>query len=637
MALVKKSKITGSGLRSGAPASPAAAPAKANLRGPVAKPQTVIERVAAATAELASGLMEASAAARELETAMQEISSGAEEAAGAAQQQSAAIKLIVGGLVAARVEGEQSARRAETLTATLADAGAQISGSVLAIERSAQRQIASGKLIAELELRTRDIAELTQTVGRISDQTNLLALNAAIEAARAGEHGRGFAVVADEVRALAETSDRNAQEVRELTSSMGEEVRRVVAALRAAAENAVKEAQAAAGVIDALQARRMEVAAVVETGRQLLSSAAEAERAALAVETGANQIASAAEEQSAGAGQAQSAVQQQSKSLAQAQVAAQALSDLTERLRRGRGADGAAEQIGAAAEELSATIQELSGSATQIMAAVEQIDRAARSQAAATNQASAALAQIEKTARLADTNVRAADERIRGVDAALKTGREAVDGLASGVRATLADTQSSVATIAKLGGLGRNIEKIVDGIALIAVQTSMLAVSGSVEAARAGDAGRGFAIVSNDIRGLAREASANVDRAKETVRGVLEQLAVLKSDLEQIGAAAEAEIDNSRRVGVALDKLAVEVGAMRAANEAIVGRAAEIVAATVEAATGARQVAAAAEQASAASRRASTAATEQSSAAEDLAAAIEEIASLGDELTSAHA
>ncbi|MCV4697950.1 methyl-accepting chemotaxis protein, partial [Escherichia coli] len=84
----------------------------------------------------------------------------------------------------------------------------QITASVRAIERNAERQQASVKVIAVLEQQARDIGEITRTVGRISDQTNLLALNAAIEAARAGDQGRGFAVVADEVRALAETSEQ---------------------------------------------------------------------------------------------------------------------------------------------------------------------------------------------------------------------------------------------------------------------------------------------------------------------------------------------------------------------------------------------------------------------------------------------
>jgi methyl-accepting chemotaxis protein len=597
-----------------------------------ARPQTVIERVAAATEELAAGLVEASAATKELSLSMQQIAAGAEEAAGASQEQSAAIKLIVGNLVTARAEADQSGRRAETLVATLADATAQIGGSVRAIERNSERQLASVRLIAELELRAKDIAEITQAVGRVSDQTNLLALNAAIEAARAGEHGRGFAVVADEVRALAETSDRNAREIREFASAMASDVQRGVAALRTAAETAAKKAQTAAAVVDSLRARGDDVAKIAEGSREIMTSAAEAERAAVEAEAGASQIATAAEEQAAGAGEAQLAVQQQSKSLEQAQVAAQSLAKVAEQLRRGKVAAGSEEQIGSAAEELSATIQELSSAATEIMTAAEQIDRASRLQAAATQQTSAALAQIEKTAKLAQTNVRVADDRVADVEAALNTGRTAVENLVSDVRANLAETQASISTVIQLGTIGRKVEKIVDAIALITVQTSMLAVSGSVEAARAGESGRGFAIVSSDIRALAREASANIDRAKETVRGVLEQIAVLKSDLEQIGVAAESEVDSNRRASLVLEKLVGEVTGMRVGNQTIVGRAAEILAAVVEAATGARQVAAASEEASVAVRKATTAATEQARGAEDLAAAIEEIASLADEL-----
>ncbi len=266
------------------------------------------------------------------------------------------------------------------------------------------------------------------------------------------------------------------------------------------------------------------------------------------------------------------------------------------------------------------------------MAAVEQIDRASRLQASATQETSAALDQIEKSAKLAETNSPRRGRTRADVEAALKTGRGSVENLIGGVNAGLQDTQASVSTVTRLGGVGRKIEKIVDAIALITVQTSMLAVSGSVEAARAGESGRGFAIVSNDIRALAREASANVERAKDTARGVLEQIAVLKSDLEQIASSSQVEVENSRAVSAILEKLGGEIAEMRAANASIVSGAAEILAAAAQTAAGARQVAAASEEASAAARQAATAAAEQSRGAEDLAAAIEEIASLADEL-----
>ncbi len=507
MALVKKSKIAAATSKTVAPfAPPPSKPKLRSSRAPTAK-QTVFDRVAAATEELASGLTEAASATNELGRSMEQIAAGAEEAAGASQEQSTAIKRIVASFGAARTEADESGRRSEALSVTLAAAATQIIASVRSIERNAERQMASVAVINELELKAKDIGEITQAVSRVADRTNLLALNAAIEAARAGEHGRGFAVVADEVRALAETSDKNAREVQELALSMGGDVQRVVDALKKAAETAGRDAKVAVNVVNELQARRDDVAMLAAASREILTAAAEAERAAVEAGAGAEEIASAAEEQSSGAAEAQSAVRQQAKSLDQAQVAAQALAVLAEDLRRGKAIASSYDQIGASAEELSATIQELSSAANQVMAAVEQIDRACRLQASSTQETSAALAQIEKSARIAEANVRASEESVQTLEAALKTGRDSVERLVAGVRAGLGDTQTSVATVSRLGGIGRKIEKIVDAIALIAVQTSMLAVSGSVEAARAGDSGRGFAIVSNDIRSLAREAA----------------------------------------------------------------------------------------------------------------------------------
>ena len=145
----------------------------------------------------------------------------------------------------------------------------------------------------------------------------------------------------------------------------------------------------------------------------------------------------------------------------------------------------------------------------------------------------------------------------------------------AGVATGLDNTRASLKTIARLESVGRNIEKIVSGISLIVVQTTMLAVSGSVEAARAGEAGRGFAVVSNDIRSLAREASDSADRIKETVGGILEQIASLRRDLEQIVDSVEVEVQNNRSVIGALDKVEREFAALRAANDDPAGRRAD--------------------------------------------------------------
>jgi methyl-accepting chemotaxis protein len=641
MALVKKSSMStgaakpavfSTAAKSATPVTPKLKPSAGKQGARPSRHATASERIAAATEELASGLAQAAAATKQLGRSMEQVAGGAEEAAGAAQEQSSAIKAIVANLTAARGQADASSRRTETVAISLAEASAQILASVRAIERGAERQGESVAHIEVLDRRAKDIGEITRAVSRISDQTNLLALNAAIEAARAGAHGRGFAVVADEVRTLAETSDKSAREVQSLTEAIQKDVQEISEALKSSAEAAKKEAGAAASLGQALEVRREDMSQIAEGGRNILTATLEAERAAIEAQKGAEQVAAAAEEQSSGATEAQAAVEQQAKALEQGQIGARNLASLADDLRAGKAKAGSVSQIRENSEELSASIQELAGAASEVMAAVEQISKASQLQSSATQQTAAALGQIEKSAQLAKQSGATANGRVQDLDTALKEGRKAVERLVAGITGALKDTQTSVATIKRLESLGRRIEKIVEAIALVAVQTSMLAVSGSVEAARAGDSGQGFAVVSSDIRILSREASENVERAKDSVRGILDQIAVLKADLEQFIVSAEIEVQNSRTVTAGLQKIEKDVASLSATSKSILEGADNILSATSQIAVAARQIATAAEEASAASREASTAATQQSRGAEDLAAAIEEIAALADEL-----
>lgn len=637
MSLVKTSKIPGANAKR-APGVPAATistkapPPRTGKTTNGSQSGKVSERVAAATEELASGLTEASAAAEQLRRSMEQIASGAEEASGASHEQLEAVKNVASNLRVARGEADNARRRIEATQVTLTEAATQITGSVQAIERNAERQVKSGQIIGELQLRAQDISEITGTVSRISDQTNLLALNAAIEAARAGDHGRGFAVVAEEVRALAEASDKSALEVKDLAEEIQTNVKAAVEVVTKAAGVAVAQAKEGAQAVENLVAIRDDMGRLADGSQETLLAAIEAERAILEVQKGAELVASAAEEQSSAANEAQSAIGQQAQSLDQGQSAAQALASLSAQLRNGAASRSAAEQIASTAEELSATIQELSSAASEIRAAVEQINRGSQQQAAAAQQTSAALAQIERSAGVAQEKGKLANERVGMMEKALSESSSSIEQLVIGVNDALKQTLGSLETVIELERVGRKIEKIVDSITLVTVQTSMLAVSGAVEAARAGDAGRGFALVSNDIRGLAREASESVERIKDTVRGILDQMALLRRDLEQIIGAAELEVQNNRAVLKILESVTGEIGALGKANQAILQGAEAVLSGATQTSAAAKQIAAAAEEASSASRQAATASAEQARGADDLAAAIEEIASLSDEL-----
>jgi methyl-accepting chemotaxis protein len=162
-------------------------------------------------------------------------------------------------------------------------------------------------------------------------------------------------------------------------------------------------------------------------------------------------------------------------------------------------------------------------------------------------------------------------------------------------------------------------------------------VSGSIEAARAGDAGRGFAVVSSDIRALARDSAENTDRIKDIVRMIQDLIVAVRRELEQIVISAETDVQKNRATTATLAVIETDVTVLRDGNAVILSGAQMIVGAVREALSGTQQIAAAATQASSAAAQAAMAAKEQVRGAEDLAAAIEEIASLADELHLANA
>lgn len=601
----------------------------------LAKQQQAAERIASASAELASGIAEASSARDQLSTAISEIATGAEQASGASQESLAAVTQIAGNLKRQEEMAELSGSKSEALQAQLDRAGGEIIKLVDNVKAASERQSTSATMMNELEQQAANINEAVKQVMRIADQTNLLALNAAIEAGRAGKHGKGFAVVADTVRALAEVSEKSANDIAKQVEMIQEQSRSVGNSVKESAEAAVKEVEKGQIVTEQLSTIKRDVAIIYEGAKELLTAAEEMNIAASDIQKGSESIAAAAEEQSAAAEEVVNTLDQQGQALAGGEQASQELEGIADELKNSTDIAKSAEEVAATAEELSATVEEINRSAAEIGTAIGQISRGAEQAASAVEQAVAGVTQIERGVELAEEKATNALDLGGKISELLAENKESVDQMVAGINTSLETGRANLTSIEEMEKLVRAIDKIIDTIATVAIKTSMLAVNGAVEAARASEYGKGFAVVSSDIQNLADEASENVDQIKDLVKAIQEQAARVRIDLSDVSDSALQEVEKAKQTTAELVAIETGIKDVLESNQSIQQASAEIATAVTQAKKGMEQIAAAAEQASSNAEESSTAALQQSQSAEELAVAIEEIASIADELQSA--
>jgi len=215
--------------------------AHGNLSEPIAEPKNqdeasaLIRSLATMQRDLRGMIEVVRSNAHGVNGMSERLSQGCHEVAGSSQQQSVAASTMAAAaseMTASIEEITRHAQRALDMASqaeTLAKDGGRVIHQVVSdmdgIARSAQQ---SAQVIRTLDKESEAIYSIIQVIKGIADQTNLLALNAAIEAARAGEQGRGFAVVADEVRSLAGRTSASTQEIASMVGSIQQNTREAV-------------------------------------------------------------------------------------------------------------------------------------------------------------------------------------------------------------------------------------------------------------------------------------------------------------------------------------------------------------------------------------------------------------------------
>ncbi|NOS78042.1 MAG: methyl-accepting chemotaxis protein [Nitrospira sp.] len=191
----------------------------------IEKLQGMIGKVAHVTDKVASASVELSATAEEISKGTDTLTSRASQTAAAVEEMNATVSQV------AQNSGKAATLAQETVK-TAKDGGSVVSDTISGMQQLSDAVSSSATIIAELGKSSDQIGEIVRVIEDIADQTNLLALNAAIEAARAGEQGRGFAVVADEVRKLAERTTKATKEIGDMIRQIQQDTRGAVESMQ---------------------------------------------------------------------------------------------------------------------------------------------------------------------------------------------------------------------------------------------------------------------------------------------------------------------------------------------------------------------------------------------------------------------
>ncbi|MBV8713850.1 MAG: HAMP domain-containing protein [Chloroflexi bacterium] len=358
------------------------------LRDLVGQLQTTAAQVAEASASVEAAAAQTGSAVDQVTQTVQSVAVGAQDTSRSAQETNAAVRDLsqsIDGI--ARGAGDQAAQvQAASATALqMAEGVEQVASNANSVAAASQQTRASAQhgaeavhetvagmveikaVVTEAAGRVQELGALgdrigavVETIDDIAEQTNLLALNAAIEAARAGEHGRGFAVVADEVRKLAERASRETRQITELINAVQVGTSEAVSAMRRGSASVEQGTSRATQAGTALDEILRSVEGTVHQVNEIAASAQQMAAASRSVVEAMESISAVVEENTAST----EGMALQAGSVASAIGAIAAVSEEQ---------TAATEEVSASAEEMGAQVAHLRGQAQDLASAAARL------------------------------------------------------------------------------------------------------------------------------------------------------------------------------------------------------------------------------------------------------------------------
>ncbi len=321
---------------------------------------TTIQQVAMGISQQTSGVTKTSSSVEQMNRAIDGVARGAQEQAKAISKASQVTSRISTAI-------EQVASNAQVVTRDSAEAathsrnGARtVQETIAGMEAIRTKVGLSATKVEEMGSRSEEIGAIVETIEDIASQTNLLALNAAIEAARAGEQGKGFAVVADEVRKLAERSSLATKEIAALIKGIQKTVEEAVTAMKASAsevEAGVSRANSAGEVLNN----------ILIAAESVYKQAEDAGTAAAKVGVAATELVEAVDAVSAVIEENTAATEEMAANSSELTQAIENIASVSEEN------SASVEEVSASTEEVSAQVEEVSASAASLMEMSQQL------------------------------------------------------------------------------------------------------------------------------------------------------------------------------------------------------------------------------------------------------------------------
>ncbi len=290
------------------------------------------EDVASSAEELSSAVQEINRSASQIMVALEQIRKGAQAQASAATESAAAAVQIEKGAQLAEDRASDARQRANAIQALMGENKDHIDSLVRSVSGSVDATRLSLQQIKELELVSRKIDKIVDAITQVSIQTNMLAVNGSIEAARAGEYGKGFVVVATDIRNLAHDSAENADRIKDMVKSIQDQIGMVGRDLIEISVSATAEVEKAKTITSALVTMEGDIAEIEKGNREAIAASQEIVAAISQVKTGVEQISAAAQQAEKSAEQAATAAKQQSQGAEELAAAIEEIASLADEL-----------------------------------------------------------------------------------------------------------------------------------------------------------------------------------------------------------------------------------------------------------------------------------------------------------------